>query len=210
MSNYKNVAAEPGLGGVFIDENLASLVRCETTITLDWADIPSGVVTRLHNTIKQGFTTIKDGTVPSLLRLFQNMDGVPACPTIGYFGKKYMNVLVPKGKARGYVTDLIAAGHMVDIDLSDAASTYADSEWIEFEWLRVDGWKVQPKAPATSTPKAGFHRYHRRSGADLAPATSKLTTLVRSWTAELMPQRLPFLRWVEAKHPLTFHLSSKP
>ena len=178
---------------------------CKGTITFDWNKLKKADFTRLCMAITQWFCTTTNGPVKALLTLLDNCDGIPKAPTIGYMGKKHLQVLVPTAKAEQYKTDLIAAAHMVDVDLTSATNICVCDRWTKYQWIYVSGYYVAQHG--AEKPKR--NRWGRAVGGEhLKPATSKLANLIRLWQEELFPERKPLLDWVKEKHTLTFSLST--
>lgn len=201
------IAGHTGVGGIFVCSDLTEAFTCSGTIIFDWDRMKKADFTRVCSAIEQGFKVSHGGAVGAVLTMLANIDGVPRVPNIGYMGKKNMNVLVPIGKAEQYKTDLIAAAHMVDIDLSKAVSIRRCDDWVhQFTWLCVDGWNVSHHVKADEAPMS--RNRWRNDGGHLKPATSKLANLVRLWQEELFPLRKPLLEFVKRKPILTFDLTT--
>ena len=195
----------PYVGGIYVNSELKSAMSCEGTIIFEWDKVPPAVHTRVCSAIKQGFTVAYGGPVKQLLGLLEDVAGLDPIPPIGYMGKKDMHVVIPKAKGRQYQSDLVAAGHMVDVDLSNAVSIRHCDGWDnKYYWLHVSGYNVE-SGPRDDSPRWVKHR----RGDQLKPATSKLANLVRLWQEELFPEREPLLKFVQAKKPLTFYLKSE-
>lgn len=202
------IAGVSGVGGVFVRSELSDAFDCSATITFDWNKLDKATFTRVCTAITQGFTVTNGGPVKGLLDMLSHFEGIPKAPFIGYMGKKSMDVLVPISKAEQYKTDLIAAGHMMDVSLDQAVGLMAcDAPWShKYTWLHVAGWNVYHHTKGTEAPTS--RNRWRQTGGHLKPATSKLANLVREWQKELFPERAPLLAWVKEKHTLTFNLSN--
>jgi len=203
------ISGHTGVGGIFVNSELKSAFTCTGEIIFDWDKVEKPTFTRLCNTIRQGFSVSRGGPVEAILTMLDNIDGVPKIPSIGYMGKKNMNVLVPTAKAEQYKTDMIAAAHMVDIDLTTAMSVRRCDKWApKYVWLCVSGWEVS-RHDEQKDSNGRIDRWRQRNnGSQLKPATSKLANMVRLWQEELLPDRQPLLNWIERKPTLTFHLTT--
>ncbi len=200
------ICGHSGVGGIFVNSDLTAAFTCRGTITFDWDRMKKADFTRVCSSIEQGFTVSHGGAVRAVLNMLGNIDGIPKVPDIGYMGKKAMSVLVPKAKLKQYQTDLIAAGHMLDVDLSEAVKSQTCTDWEhKYVWLTVDGWEVKHHNPKEEVRD---RRGRRRGGDHLKPATSKLANLVRTWQEELLPERKPLLEFVKRKPTLTFNLET--
>lgn len=201
------ICGHSGVGGIFVCSDLTEAFTCTGTITFNWEKLKKSDFTKVCSAIEQGFKLSHGGVVAAVLAMLDNLDGIPKAPSIGYMGKKNMNVLVPLGKADAYRTDLIAAAHMFDVDLRTAASIRRCDDWKhKYAWLCVDGWNVGHHVKADEVPMS--RSAWRRSGGHLKPATSKLANLVREWQKELLPERMPLLEFVKRKPVLTFNLQT--
>jgi hypothetical protein len=201
------IAKWEGWGGVYVDDSLTDLLKASGTITLDLNRLDGTQYKELTTTIRQGFRTKDTGVTKSLLALLNQTNyaaDVPNCPAIGYMGKKALDVLVLKDKAVEYRKVLISAAHMVDVDLSDAVGV-ENSDWADLRWLKVNAARVrQQGAKKHYDTRAG-----RRAGQNLAPATSKLTNLVRTWSAEIIHLRQPMLEWLATRPVITYRIMPK-
>lgn len=199
------ICGHNGIGGIYVNSELTCAFTGTGTIIFDWNRMKKADFTRVCTAIEQGFKVSHGGAVTAVLDMLSNLDGIPKAPNIGYMGKKSMNVLVPKAKAEGYKGDLIAAGHMLDVDLSTAVSIRHCDDWLnKYAWLCVDGWNVSHHVKDGEVPSSRSR--WRREGGHLKPATSKLANLVRQWQEELFPERKPLLDFVKRKPTLTFEL----
>lgn len=201
------ISGHSGVGGIFVNSELKSAFTCTGAIIFDWDRLEKGTLPRVCSAIKQGFSVSRGGPVKAVLQMLDNIGGAPKVPSIGYMGKKNMHVLVPIGKAEQYQSDLIAAAHMVDIDLTTAMAIRRCDDWShKYSWLYVNGWEVSHHVKGDEAP-ASRSRW-RQSGGHLKPATSKLANLVRLWQEELYAERKPLIDWIERKPALTFHLQT--
>lgn len=201
------ISGHSGVGGVFVNSEIVSAFTCTGEIIFDWDRVEKPTFTRLCTAIRQGFSVSRGGPVEAILTMLDNIDGVPKIPSIGYMGKKNMHVLVPNAKAEQYQQDLIAAAHMVDVDLTKAMAIRRCDDWAhKYSWLYVNGWEVAHHVKPDEVPKS--RNRWRNDGGHLKPATSKLANMVRLWQEELLPERQKLLDWIERKPPLTFHLQT--
>lgn len=203
------ISGQTGVGGVYVNSVLKETFDCSGTITFNWNRVEKADLTRLHNAIVRGYVTTRGNVACAIIDMLASCAQAPKFPTIGYMGKKAMNVLVPKAKAQQYRTDMIAAAHMLDVDLRSAMSIRScDEEWDDkYTWLCVSSWEVSHHVK--SDAPAPTKRWGRRQdGAHLKPATSKLASLVASWQEELLPDRQPLLDWISHRPALTFRLGT--
>lgn len=201
------IAGRNGVGGIFVNSELTAAFICRGTITFHWDKLEKANFTRLCSAIEQGFMVSTGGVVEAILTMLNNTDGAPKVPTIGYMGKKNMNVLVPTTKAEAYKSDLVAAAHMFDVNLTEAVTIRRCDPWApKYVWLCVDGWNVEHHVKPNESPMS--RRRFARSGGHLKPATSKLANLVREWQKELLPDRMPLLEFVRSKPVLTFNIET--
>jgi hypothetical protein len=205
--NVSRISGHTGVGGIYVCSDLTEAFTCTGTITFRWERMKKSDFTKVCSAIEQGFKVSHGDAVGAVLTMLDNCDEAPNVPNIGYVGKKNMNVLVPIDKAEACKTDLIAAAHMVDVDLRTAVAIRRCDSWTgQFMWLCVDGWNVGHHVKDDEVPMSRSR--WRRSGGHLKPATSKLANLVREWQKELLPLRMPLLEFVRSKPVLTFNLQT--
>jgi hypothetical protein len=198
MARYQleQIAYVPKVGGIYVTGAMKHLVQAEGKIVIDFASFPPGDFKSLINIVRHGFTTSKENSSMAVLRMLAETSA-PKIHEIGYVGKREMRVLVARQNAEQYRTDLIAAGHMLDVDLSEAATVGMDYDG-GLKWLHVDCYRGGITGVGT----------RRRGGHQLRPATSKMISLVKQWTLETYHMRAPLVDFLNKKPRLEWSLSS--
>lgn len=194
----------PHVGGVFLLDVLRKSMYAEGRMVLDFGRMDPTEFKKVISVIRHGFTTSRGALAMAVIRALESWPAAPRIHEIGYLGKREMRVLVARQKAEQYRTDLIAAGHMMDVDLSEAACLGSlDSQ--ELRWLMVDSYRV---AVAGQKDVSSGSSWGQRSALHLRPATSKLSSLIKSWTLETYHMRAPLVDYLNTKPVLEWSLSS--